>query len=560
MKLRPFGTLKFDGTHWIVAAEPHVMLKVRRVFEGASKTTIGHASLSNKPDVCRDLLWFIDRYPLTISDDDKKLLEDGQKKFVERIQRMEDLLDPTYTPPTFKMAIEPRDYQRRATGLYLSQHSLLLADDLGLGKSCMAISSFTDPRTLPAVIVCYPHLQHQWQREVKKFMPELTTHILKVGTPYELPKVDGRGPDVLIVSWSKLNGWAQVLQTYCKSIVFDEAQELRRQESLKYSAACSIASQVQFRVGLTATPIYNFGGEMFSLLNVLAPGALGDWQEFYREWCTGYDNKARIKDPKAFGAYLREQGLMLRRTRHDVGRELPPVQKIIQAIDSDARKLDEVKDKASALAKIILNNNPMAKGEKMHAAEELSNLLRQATGIAKAPFVAEFVRMLCESGKPVVLVGWHHAVYEIWKSRLKDLRVGCYTGLESPNQKEEVRRQFLAGELDVMILSLRSGVGLDGLQEDCDTIVFGEMDWAAGVHEQVIGRLHRDGQDESVAAYFLISDDGSDPIMCEILGLKKEQSDGIRDPNAALIAKLEKSEDHIKRLAEQYAEKHKLVA
>jgi hypothetical protein len=49
------------------------------------------------------------------------------------------------------------------------------------------------------------------------------------------------------------------------------------------------------------------------------------------------------------------------------------------------------------------------------------NLLRQATGIAKAPFVADFVRLLVESGEKVLLYGWHREVYSIWRDKLKDL-------------------------------------------------------------------------------------------------------------------------------------------
>src|SRR5579884_3848269 len=43
-------------------------------------------------------------------------------------------------------------------------------------------------------------------------------------------------------------------------------------------------------------------------------------------------------------------------------------------------------------------------------------------------------------------------------------------------------------------MSLRSGAGLDGLQEDCTVGVFGELDWSPEQHRQCIGRLDRDGQ------------------------------------------------------------------
>jgi SNF2 family DNA or RNA helicase len=82
--------------------------------------------------------------------------------------------------------------------------------------------------------------------------------------------------------------------------------------------------------------------------------------------------------------------------------------------------------------------------------------------------------------------------------------------------------------------------------------VFGELDWSPGVHEQCIGRIHRDGQRKSVAAYFLIADDGADPVIAETLGLKREQINGIRNPKQDFIEKLDMSGDRAKKLAEFY--------
>jgi hypothetical protein len=289
----------------------------------------------------------------------------------------------------------------------------------------------------------------------------------------------------------------------------------------------------------------------------LSPGELGDYGEFTREWCngtTGYggESKAIIKQPKAFGAYLRDQGLMLRRTRAEVGRELPPLTKIIQTIDSDTKPIDDVRSAAAQLARIIL-----AQGggglETMRAAEELDWRLRQATGIAKAPHVADFVRLLVENGEPVLLAGWHREVYEIWLERLKDLNPVMYTGSESLPEKERAREAFMKGDSQVMIISLRSGAGLDGLQHRCRTIVHGELDWSPAPHLQLDGRGHRDGQTQPVTAFYLISEVGSDPVISDVLGLKRQQLDGIIDPHAAPVVGAT-DPNRVKRLAEAFLE------
>jgi SNF2 family DNA or RNA helicase len=316
-----------------------------------------------------------------------------------------------------------------------------------------------------------------------------------------------------------------------------------------------LAQQADFCMGLSATPIYNYGGEMHSVLDVLTRGEVGSRVEFMAEWGNG--NEA-IADPKAFGHYVREEGLMLRRTRAEVGREIPKVQQVVHKVDADLVALEEVSDRVAALARIILGKTAEAvKGERMRASEEISWRLRQATGVAKAPYVAEFVHMLAESEKKVVIFGWHKEVYSIWKDKLRYLNPAFFTGDETPAKKEESKKKFLLDPAcRVMVLSLRAGQGLDGLQSVCRTVVFGELDWSPGVHEQCVGRIARDGQAQPVMAYYLVSDYGADPVMADVIEAKEQQVLGIRDPNATLIERAQVDPERIRKLAADYLTRH----
>ena len=80
------------------------------------------------------------------------------------------------------------------------------------------------------------------------------------------------------------------------------------------------------------------------------------------------------------------------------------------------------------------------------------------------------------------------------------------------------------------MLSLRSGAGLDGLQDVCDTVVFGELDWSPGVHKQFVGRVHRPGQQNPITAYFCVTDFGADPHMLDVLNLKAMEADLLVNP------------------------------
>ncbi|WP_425618076.1 SNF2-related protein [Anatilimnocola sp. NA78] len=552
--MRTYGKIWLQDDVWHLECEPHVAMWAKRVFTRLGKGAAGVLKLTNSDAVCRDLEWFVQRFPLEI--DNHSALLSGSARHVEKILTLNEIVGESYTPREFKLALPPRAYQSTAAELYLAQGHLLLADDVGIGKTVSAIAALCDKRTQPAAIVTLAHLPKQWEKEINRFAPDLFTHVIKKGKYYPLPVRDKRKPDVLILNYHKLPGWADVICDYCESVTYDEVQELRHNDTYKYQSASAIADVVAYRLGLSATPIYNFGGEIFNVISALKPGVLGTREEFSIEWTEGGDErKQRLKDPAAFGSFLREQHIMLRRTRKDVGRELPALQRIIQEVDSDAAVFNDIEDAASQLARIVLDRGPSLRGDKMQAAGELDAMLRQATGVAKAPYVAAVVRMLLDSGERVLLYGWHRTVYDIWLAKLKDFRPALYTGSESPSKKQAECQRFVKGETPLLIMSLRSGAGLDGLQHCCRTTVFGELDWSPGVHEQCIGRVLRDGQPDPVAAYFLLAEDGSDPIVAQTLGLKREQIDGLRDLKAADLERLDAGGANIQQLAQQYLAK-----
>lgn len=562
-----FGTLSYEDGKWVIEAEPHVLLRAKRVFGKMNKNEHDKVRLVDTVDTARDLEWFLERYPLAYeSKSVQRRLKGGADKHRERASLVEQILSRMGEPREFELAEPARDYQRAGAELLLATGGTVIADDMGLGKTVTFIAALTDPRTRPALVVVPKALQRQWGRQLKRFAPSLVVHTLSKGTPYDLGKgrkvspdqqqlpLAGTFPDIIISTYAKLSGWATTLGAgLIRSVWFDEAQELRTGDSsAKGQAARHLANSVQFRGAATGTPIYNYGSEMFNVLECIRPGALGTKEEFNREWCDGWSEK--VQDPKAFGAYLRNEGLMLRRTRAEVGRELPALSRVFHDVDSDADVIDDIEEAASALAQVILRDGPEAfTGERMKSSGELSYLVRQATGVSKAPHVADFVRMIVESGEPVVLFGWHHAVYKIWMERLAAFNPVKVTGDETDKQKDDALQAFREGRSKVIIISLRSAAGLDGLQFASCTVVHGELDWSPGVHEQCDTRVFRDGQTKPVIAYYLTCDDGSDPIVSTALREKGEQLEGIRDPDTEFFEKLQTNDpERLRSLAEAF--------
>lgn len=549
--MKVYGTATLKGTHWTVEADAHVITLLKRLLRKAERGNPGRIQISHSEETCRDLVWVADRYPLRFDPDD--VARGAAAAHASRTQRVADILAGTVEGRRFELARAPRSYQAKSAQLLLEQGHLLVADEVGLGKTCTAIAAMTDPDARPALVVTLAHLPSQWEREVRKFAPGLQTHVLKRATPYEIPSFFGRAPDVIVCNYHKLAGWADHLATFVRYVVFDEVQELRRDGTDKYRGATTVARAARYRLGLSATPIYNYGDEIYNVLDALKQGCLGATGEFREEWCSpAAGGNWRLREPRAFGTWARDQGLIVRHTREQVGRELPAVTRILETVDVEQGELDRIEDAAADLAERFLRAGALDRTEKMVDASQLDGLVRQATGLAKARSVAAFVRLLVESGERVLLFGWHHAVYDAWARALEGLRVVRFTGEQSASEKDRARAAFVKGDADVLLMSLRSGAGLDGLQDAASIVVFGELDWSPGVHEQCIGRLHRDGQAKPVLAYYLMADAGSDPIVANVLGVKRDQVEGIRDPVGGVLEVVETDGNRIRRLAEDF--------
>lgn len=305
----------------------------------------------------------------------------------------------------------------------------------------------------------------------------------------------------------------------------------------------------------TGTPVTNYGDDVHSLYEVIRPDALGTREEFLREWCgQRFDaRKASVSDPRALGLYLRDLGIFT--AEHVPGVE--PL-RIEQTVDFDAAVYEDALGDAAELARLILSGAG-SNTERFTMSGQFEMWMRQATGLSKAPHVAAFVQLLLETTDKVVLWGYHRAVYDIWQERLGPYGVAMYTGSESPKQKIESLERFRLpndqpGAARVFIMSLRSGAGLNGLQDVCHVGVFGELDWTPSAHRQCIGRLNRPGQEHHpVIAYFCTSDNGADPTMIDTLEVKRQQAEPIEDPTVDAISPLTETDpDKIRKLAADF--------
>ena len=548
-----YGTLSYNRRSkcWTIRGEPCVTELAKRLFPGCDGRGRGVARFTAHRRIIGDLNWLMLRYPLEIRESDRKRWEESLDEAREYAFRREQALSAPETaqPPEGSFSGTLLPFQQEGLGFMLASRRCLLADEMGLGKTVQALSFLATTAAYPAILVVPPHLIRNWQREIERFLnPDgrLRVHVIKGLTSQPLPEAD-----IYLIHYLLLRGWKDVLpEAGFKTAIFDEIQELRRNGTGKYSAASLLSESCENVIGLSGTPIYNQGGEIWNVVNILDFHFLGDWESFSREWCYGY-NRAMVAKPELLGEHLRREGLMLRRLKSDVLGELAPKRRLVQEIDWDDQVYRELMKPVADQLKILRATDDPSKRAIIEDA--ICQQQRQATGVAKAPFVAAFVRALLDGGEKVLLMAHHHAVMDIYRKELKTYHPGFITGRETDAQKDAASAAFMSGKTDLLCISLRSASGLNLQRATC--VVFGELDWSPAVHSQAEDRAHRIGQKDSLLCYYLVSPRGSDRDMQDALGLKVSQfvslmGDAQPDGDEAFLRQSE-ARDRIRRLVER---------
>ncbi|USQ97258.1 SNF2-related protein [Caulobacter sp. RL271] len=544
--MRTYGNLALVADQWVINdLEPHVAIKLKALFPGVPKAN-KVVTFPATPLIAADLGWFCERYPLRASNDDLNALDTARTAFAGLRAEADRIRATDYTPPLLTGLREGqalREHQARNIELLGLFGGLLVGDEVGKGKTYTAAGAMLLPGALPAAVVVLPSLKRQWQNKIQQFT-HLTCHLVEGGSPYELPPADVR-----IFSYMTLAGWADMFGSLGHGlVVWDEIHELRAGlDTEKGKASMRLGEAGRYRLGLTATPIFNYGTEIWNIMRFLRPEVLGERGDFLREFAPHGS-----VDGKALGAFLRDQNAFVRERKDD-----PQPVKVVQVLEGyDEGELEAVEGIARALAHTAATGAFRERGE---ATRELDLRVRHATGVAKARAVARVARILVEGGAPILLFGWHREVYDIWLEELADLAPAMFTGSETPRQKAAAQARFLNGETDILIMSLRSGAGLDGLQARCSTVVFGELDWSPGQHHQCVGRVDREGQPhwergEGVLAIYLVVEDGSDPPMLDVLGLKASEAHAVVDPDLGVQA-ANTDETRLRGLVQRYLDR-----
>jgi hypothetical protein len=127
-RVTTYGTLARRGTEWQITAQPHVMIKLKRLFPRIVQYRTGAVGLKDTPEVARDLEWFTSRFPLQAHDVAAAHLaaQAGRHRATETA--VLDILAGQYTVSLgLRDPIRPpRPYQQQAADIVLATSRLLL--------------------------------------------------------------------------------------------------------------------------------------------------------------------------------------------------------------------------------------------------------------------------------------------------------------------------------------------------------------------------------------------------------------------------------------------------
>jgi SNF2 family DNA or RNA helicase len=544
--LENFGTLEYvqDRYSKLWCWKITGALAIDKISNLSSKAWYGENEneviIEDSTESIKQLKLLMDRYPLEIL---SKTV--WQRKIVKTYAPKPTLPPIKHKLKRAKTGAQFRgklmNFQKEGLDFLLkSSGNALLADEMGLGKTVQTLSYVsTEKQTFPVLIVAPLVTLKNWEREIEKFLKKKSRNgrilesespsvtLIRTGKSKELPK-----SDMYVINYELLLKRSEDIEKVgIRTIVCDEVHNLRSKTTQKYKAVKKLAalSTVHYRIGLSGTPIYNRGSEIWPIIDILKPGLLGSFKEFCEYFCYVNDKgKAIVLENKR--ASLRnelQKHVMLRRKKSDVLKELKDKVRYKEVIASDTdfylEELDKIWKKLESEQKEA--QTEFSKSASYHRAIQSE---RQIAGVAKLPHVINFVKNIMEIEESVVVFCHHKVIHKLLHESLQEFFPVSIIGGQSDEVRQDQIDKFQKGESKLMIAGIRAGnVGINLTK--AKYVIFAELDWSPAIHRQAEDRLHRIGQKNTVFAYYLIGNGTLDDHVASILVDKSYEIDAIMD-------------------------------
>lgn len=397
------------------------------------------------------------------------------------------------------------------------------------GKTVEALSWMVYANAYPALYVVNAPTKLQWQGAYRKWVGATKKHypdvdVLSGRKPYRLDRSKS-----YIINWDILSDWKEELaQVGFRLLVGDEVQAIGNPESLRASAFKELSQVIPHVIGMSGTPAMSKPMQFWTLLSIVEPSMFKNFFVFKNRYC---DPQTDAFGTKYNGASNVEElhellvNCMLRRTKSEVMKDLPPKVMEVVPLEVDESALNDYYEEERAVF-----SGETIEGEKESARNKVAHLLRSAYALKEKSMLL-WIEDFLESGKKLLLFAWHRSVVEVLYDTLKAYNPALIYGGMSANEREDARKKFIEDDTcKVMVANIQAGgVGIDGWQSCCDSVAFAEFAHTPTLHNQATDRLHRGGQINTVTAYYLTAPGTIDDDALEVLDTRAKMMSNIMD-------------------------------
>jgi superfamily II DNA or RNA helicase len=461
---------------------------------------------------------------------------------------------------------ELRPYQLRGVSwlAFLERWSLgaCLADDMGLGKTpqFLAFLLHLQERSAlqkPTLVVCPTSVLGNWEREVKKFAPTLSTYIhhgdkRNKGQSFS-KKVQNK--NLVMTSYSLVYRDIKTLEEVeWEGVVLDEAQNIKNPQAKQSQAARHL--KAGFRMALTGTPVENRLSELWSILEFLNPGFLGGQQFFQRRFAIPIEKYGDRDSLQQLRSLVRPFILRRLKTDREIIQDLPEKQEMTvfcglsaeqatlyqQLVDESLKTIEEAEgiQRHGLILTLLLKlkqvcNHPAhyLKETRLQRAERSGKLLRLQEMLEE---------VLAEGDRTLIFTQfaeWGKLLQPYLQRKLGDEVLFLY-GSTSRDRRQEMVDRFQNDPEGPRILILSLKAGGTGLNLTRANHVF-HVDrwWNPAVENQATDRAFRIGQQRNVQVHKFVCTGTLEERINDIIESKKQLAEQTVDAGEQWLTQLD---------------------
>lgn len=185
----------------------------------------------------------------------------------------------------FQGTLKP--YQVEAVEKMVEQKTILVAYEMGLGKTPMTIAAIEELRSKGEIgqsvlVLCLASLKYQWQKEIAKFSD--SDSIVIDGTPKVRHQqyAEASRYEYVIMNYEQVvNDWEHIRAQGFSAVICDEATAIKGFRAKRAKKVKELSKSIPIRYALTGTPIENGKPEeIFSIMQFVDPKILGRFDLF----------------------------------------------------------------------------------------------------------------------------------------------------------------------------------------------------------------------------------------------------------------------------------------